>query len=435
MMFQRRLLACSVLIVCAASTIAVAQNDEREKLLARRAAEADAYRKIAETIKGIQINSETYVRDFVTESDVIESGLDELIKGVRLGRPTYFDDGMCQVDAEVTVAKVVERLKELHTRHYVGGRVVGTDFSSIEKRMTKRIIKVTGSGAPRVELPPELPQGVLSALPPPVGVQSRSSFPSIWQSVSPQGRLMAAQAARRDAQRKLLERINGVRINSQTLVREFVTENDTIRTKAQGLVIGAEEVNRYYHDDELIVEVTMAVPTEQVLRTIKELHTRHYQGDRVTGTDIEKISERIKRKTFEATGSGVPGERYRRAVTSNPSVVTPDWLERRITVTGQGTDPQIDTPQGKLKAIRAAIADARRKLIEQVHGLELSSATYVRDFVTQRDEIRTQLQSVIAGSVIERQDVDDQFATVTVSIGGPDVWRVIHAQQAIETRR
>ncbi len=427
-------MVCAALACLAVVTVTRAQDAEQNKLLAKRAAEADAYRKIAETIKGVQINSETYVRDFVTESDVIEAEFDEFIKGVRLGRATYYQDGTCEVEAEVTVAKVVEHLKELHSRHYEGGRVVGSDFTNIEREIQKSIIKVSGLGAPRAELPPGLPPSVVESLGAPP-VTHGSPYPPIWKSVAPQGKLMAAQAARRDAQRKLLERIMGVRINSKTLVRDFVTESDTIRTEASGLVVGATEVDRYYHDSELIVEVTMAVPTEQVVRTIKELHTRHYRGSRLTGTDIERISEKIKRKTFEATGSGVPGKRYLGASVPSITVVSPEWLSREVRATGHGTDPQINTPQGKLKALRAATADARRNLVEQIDGLQITSETTVRDFVTERDVIRTQLGAIVAGSVVQSQDVNDEMATVVVTIGGPDVWRVVHSQMSVESRR
>ncbi|MCH7925737.1 MAG: lipoprotein required for motility, partial [Planctomycetes bacterium] len=41
-------------------------TDAQNKLLAKRAAEADCYRKLAETVYGVKLNSNTYVRDFVT---------------------------------------------------------------------------------------------------------------------------------------------------------------------------------------------------------------------------------------------------------------------------------------------------------------------------------------------------------------------------------
>ncbi len=413
---------------------AFAQDQEQRKLLCRRSAEADAYRKLAETIKGIQINSETYVRDFVTESDVIESELDDFIKGVRLGETRYYEDGVCDVDAEVTVAKVVEYLKELHTRHYQGGRVVGTDFDKIEERIEKRVIKVTGSGAPRPELPPELPEGVEEVLTPAAPAPRAAPYPDIWRPLPPQAKLMALQAARRDAQRKLLERIMGVRINSTTLVRDFVTESDEIMAEASGLVIGAEETKRYFHHNELIVDVTMAVPTEQVVRTIKEFHTRHYKGNRVTGSDLENVQERIKRRTFEATGSGVPPKRYMEQVAPQFGIAPPEWADERLTAEGHGTDPEIETPQGRLRALRAATNDARRQLVERLHGLQLTSDTLIKDYVADRDEIRTQVQALIAGSVVDDRRIEGDTATVLVSVSGPQLWSTLHSQLTIEAR-
>ena len=91
---------------------------------------------------------------------------------------------------------------------------------------------------------------------------------------------MAIRAARVDAQRQLLERIKGLRLNSNTLVRDFITEYDEIRTRAEGLVIGASEVSTYLHHDELIAEVTMEVPVQKVIEKIKELHNAYYDdGD------------------------------------------------------------------------------------------------------------------------------------------------------------
>ena len=62
----------------------------------------------------------------------------------------------------------------------------------------------------------------------------------------------------------------------------------------------------------------------------------------------------------------------------------------------QGTDPDMQTAQGKLRAARAAELDAKRRLVEQVYGLSLSSTTTVRDFVTENDEIETQVNALLA---------------------------------------
>ena len=438
-MFRKVLVPLMVVgIVLTGAQVAAAQVDTKaaqNKLLAKRAAEADAYRKLAETINGVHITSETYVKDFVTESDVIQAEIDTFVRGVRLGEPRWYEDLSCEVPAEVTVAKLITHLKEIHTRHYRGNTIKGTDFAQMKQFIKKDIIKVVGMGAPRPDLPADLPEGVEEmvsqgiTVPPP-------TIPALWIKIGPQARLMATRAARMDAMRRLLERIKGLRITSDTLVKDFVTEWDVIETEAKGQLIGASEVRTYYYHDEPIVEVTMSVPVEQVIRTIRELHTRHYKGNSVRGVDIVNLKQQIKRKEFKATGMGVArAPQYIQITEQVTGISIPDWASSKITVSGEGTDPAIDTPQGKLKAARAAELDAKRRLAEHVFGLRISSDTLVKDFVTEYDNITSQVDAVLIGAMVDRTEWTGGTARVTVSLPGMEVWSVFQQQLTIIKRR
>jgi len=72
-------------------------------------------------------------------------------------------------------------------------------------------------------------------------------------------RPMALRAAKIDAQRNLLEITKGVRIDSQTVVKDFTVESDVINTQVEGLVKGAQVVKQEYMSDGT-VEVTMRMP-------------------------------------------------------------------------------------------------------------------------------------------------------------------------------
>lgn len=74
---------------------------------------------------------------------------------------------------------------------------------------TDKVIKVVGSGA--------APEGMSAG----------------------QARLMAERAAIADAQRQLVEITQGVRIDSETTVKDFVTQSDVIKTSVQGIIKGA----------------------------------------------------------------------------------------------------------------------------------------------------------------------------------------------------
>lgn len=408
----------------------------QKKLLSKRAAEADAYRKLAEAIKGLRITSETYVRDFIAESDAVRTEMDTFIRGVRLGEPKWMSDLSCEVPAEVTVAKVVQTIKEIHTRHFKDNGcqrcIKAKDIQEMEQHIEKKIIKVVGQGAPRPDLPPEMPEGAEKQLGGPP-VPPEPFIPDLWRQIGPQGRLMAERAARVDAMRKLVERIIGLRVNSNTLVKDFIAESDQIQTIAQGTLIGATEVRKYFHNDEPIVEITLSVPLESVVRCIQELHTRSIQGDTVKGTDITQMTQSIKTQNFEATGTGIPPkpilQTYCKKV-EKPEQQFPDWAMMPIMMTGSGVPPQdkAGTPQGKLLAARAAELDAKRKLGEHILGLRISSQTLVKDFVAEHDDIRSVMDGVLIGSsVVKTAFKEDGTAEVTVQIPGMQVWDVLHS--------
>ena len=77
----------------------------------------------------------------MTESDTIRAELDTFVRGIRLGKPRWDSDLTCTVEAEVTVAKVIEELKATHSRHYIGNVLKASDFEQIRRFYKKDIIK------------------------------------------------------------------------------------------------------------------------------------------------------------------------------------------------------------------------------------------------------------------------------------------------------
>jgi hypothetical protein len=60
---------------------ALAGDTAQDKLMAKRGAELDARRKLAEKIKGLQITSNTSVVDFVAENDQIQTSMMKFQQG------------------------------------------------------------------------------------------------------------------------------------------------------------------------------------------------------------------------------------------------------------------------------------------------------------------------------------------------------------------
>jgi hypothetical protein len=78
----------------------------QDRLLARRAAETEARRKLLEYVKGARIDSYTTVEDFMTKDDRIRSQVSGLIAGARVVDTRYFDDGTCEVDIQFDLSQV-----------------------------------------------------------------------------------------------------------------------------------------------------------------------------------------------------------------------------------------------------------------------------------------------------------------------------------------
>lgn len=419
-------------LVAALATLAYGQDVSREvtKLMAKRAAEADAYRNLAETVYGLQINSRTYVQDFVAESDDIRTDVDTFVKGVRLGTPTFYEDGSCEVPAEVTVAQVIQVLKEAHRRHYDGDRVKADDFEHMQQQIQKTIIKTVGMGAPRADLPPDLPIGAEEQLPPLPPNAPAAPVPAIWQQAGPQARMLAFRAAELDAKRQLAERIKGLRLTSRTQVRDFMAESDVINTELQTSLVGAEVVGRYLHSDELIAEVTVRLPTEQVITTIRRLSDKTYHGDHVEGYDIEDVVKKVVKRDFEATGMGVPRPDVIRRYMAKTETYYPDWTLEPLSATGEATAEDMSTAQGRLMAARAAEIVAKRNLAEQIAGLRIQGNTTVRDFMTEADMIDASVNAVIVNAVVTETKFSSDSAVVTVQVPGMQVWETLRLRRA-----
>ena len=72
--------------------------------LAKRAATADAYRVIAERVKGVHIDGKDTIKNMAIKSSYVNSKVDAMIRNAKIVETT-FKDGMCEVEMEITVNK------------------------------------------------------------------------------------------------------------------------------------------------------------------------------------------------------------------------------------------------------------------------------------------------------------------------------------------
>lgn len=70
------------------------------RLMAERAAKADALRNLLEAVKGVRVDADTTVENFITKNDVVMTRVSGIVKGATVVDKRYLSDG----GVEVTVA-------------------------------------------------------------------------------------------------------------------------------------------------------------------------------------------------------------------------------------------------------------------------------------------------------------------------------------------
>ena len=438
-----KLLMCVAVVTLVAGPLMAqdaisAQRQAQAKALALRAARADAMRKLGEKIQGLFITSDTKVKDFVAESDVIRTAMQAFLLGMREPKgykPTFSEDGVATVKLEVTLDEVIEALRRIRSKYYKDGvKFKDAYFLKMTTTNKLKIITAEGQGAPREE------QVEDEMVPSASGSVSFSAFSvkvkSYWKKYcTARGRLMAERAARVDGIRRLAERIKGVMVTSTTTVKDFVAESDDVNVSMRTFIRGAKEIGVRYHSDDLICEVEMQIKLKQVYEMLHSWAKVHYTGDKMKMRQLTQKTTTTEIKILKETGMGVPPEKYLKKAPKVVAAViklaskTPPWATITLSAVGQGAVDTDDTnaARAKLMARRAAELDARRKLAERINGLAITSNTRVKDFVAESDEIRTSMMTFQAGAYVVDAPlkVEDGIVTVTVEIEMKPLWTSI----------
>lgn len=194
-------------------------NPVQNKLMAKRAAIADAQRNLIEKIYGINIDANTSVEDFIIKNDQVRGKLEGFITSAEIISESY-KDGLYEVKLQIDMERLIKLLgkKFKYEIRFIEEDGKGTSKGDPEKKKKEH----------KQELLKEKGNGVM-----PTG-----------EDISKEQKiLMAKRAAMLDAYRNIIEKIKGVQVDGQTTVQDFITEDDSIMTKIENFVHGAEVIN------------------------------------------------------------------------------------------------------------------------------------------------------------------------------------------------
>ena len=409
-------------LVFAWTAPAEAEITAQQRLLSCRAAQADAYRQLGERVKGLRIESDTYVRDFVAESDEIATALDTFIKGARVVGRRELADGTCEIDVEVTIQQVEEELHRIVKEHYTGAGWRETSFDKVHVYYTDKVLSATGMGAPRPGQP--------AVVPAPRPMQPAPSTHPDWAGISPRDRLLARRAAIADAYRNMSERVKGLQIDSQTYVRDFVVESDVINTHLDTFIRGARIIDTRYVGGP-ICAVDVEATIQEIQQELKSIVKEHYHSGEWHEHSFDTVNDYYVKKVLVVTGYGVPrdgGGSHAGSTSKATAPTKPAWASQYIRATGAGLPPKnvTDAEEARLLAERAAEIDAKRNLVEKIYGVRIDSSSYVRDYALQHDEVNTKLNAFLQGAKrVDTRYLDGGAVEVDVEAPLSGVWDIV----------
>lgn len=101
------------------------ENLAQRRLMALRASELDAYRKIAEQISGLHIVGDSRVEDYIASRDRLRSYINSFVQGAAITHQDFEDDGMAVTTMSLKTSRSQLRLSLEQERrwHATGGHL------------------------------------------------------------------------------------------------------------------------------------------------------------------------------------------------------------------------------------------------------------------------------------------------------------------------
>jgi len=139
---------------------AVPESLGLRRIQAKRAAEADCYRRIAERVLGIRVTADTWVRNFTLESDQLLTQVAGCLAGIKFTSIAYGPDQSCKVTGKLVLRDLLERLHRSYKRFSKNGHVKEEDWLRVQTQSRDTVIEETGEGTP---MPQGREEGVAAA--------------------------------------------------------------------------------------------------------------------------------------------------------------------------------------------------------------------------------------------------------------------------------
>ncbi len=193
---------------------------------------------------------------------------------------------------------------------------IGTAVDLLSPAEVRQEVAEMDVGVPRVEVPGEVTESVPSGEIDWSGNVVRATGSGVVDPDNPnraQAILMAERAAVVVAQRNLLETAQGVTIDSETRVENFMTDYDVIYSRVEGVVRNASQVGPAVYDSvtgTVEVELEMEIHDQQGLSGAINAALEAPEGALPMSGETQEFLQQYSALVFDGTGAGLQPSMY-----------------------------------------------------------------------------------------------------------------------------
>lgn len=252
--------------------------------------------------------------------------------------------------------------------------------------------------------------------------------PPGWERIGEEGRRMAAEAAREDAQEQIFRRVCSLRLTPALRVQEVVQSSPAIAEGLRRAIAGAEFSTPHYSREQ-ICEVRGRMPLSAVAAELKRLIRLHGQGRFPDGA-FESLPAAGGSDAVVVVGQGVPALGQVPRAGMGGTGAPPEWATTKLRAEGTAKRGRAggSPASQKLQSVHQARSAATRSLDEQVRALPVPGAVAetVGALLDRRPDAGAPFDEWLRGGrVVETDFTAEGAARVVVEVDLSTLWPLI----------
>ncbi len=379
----------------------------------RAAAMADARSRLESAIADLSLGNQRFVRDLLDES-TLSNDLSRLTRDARpLGPARKYRDGVTETHLTLDVAGLTARLKELLRDRGVSDDIATAQLEGIDPRAAEMRLTVAGL----------------------VGPDSGSGdVPPGWKTLGPAAVELAAEAARLDAQIKLVEKIGEiVQVGDRRLSAYFAVEPESRAKVLHRLPDSIFDRPRFTIERRCMIRASMDAGA-----VLERMDFGVIVGENAGPKEITLTKGAPARVSAIGTGL-VPSAPVMKRMGLKAPDQRPRWADQCLIVTGRAAIPRVIANRSSPLAasLNAAETDAKRRMEMRIASLPVRPGVTVGDVcgtdepsLDSEPDIQRTVAEFLAGAHRVNRDATIEGGSVQVRLSLPltRLWHIVREQ-------